>query len=304
MKKKIIITAALLTAVVTAAAIVISTKGKLTDLWPDAGTGPLETSKGSIAQNGFLTDDTTPETKTEETTVAPETTIPETEPPVTEPPVTEPETTIPETTVPETEPETEPLTVDNVPQASPEQFNSSLFIGDSRTVGLRDYANLGNATVFATKGMNVFRVANESVDVPGYGKTDLNGILGAKKYEKIYIMLGINEIGYNPNAVINKYTEIVDMVKAAQPDAKIYIQANLHITAERSGADAVYNNTKLNALNDGMKALTNGVNILYMDANTIFDDESGCLNTAYASDDFHLIAHYYTVWANWIAHNS
>ena len=310
MKKKLLITAVVFTAVVIAAAVVISPKDKLMGLLPDAVSGPLETHKGSVSQNGFFSDGTDAETTAEETTELEttifETTVPQTEPPVTAPPVTEPPVTEPPVTEPPvTEPPvTEPITIDNVPQRSPEYFDSSLFIGDSRTVGLRDFADLGKATVFASRGMNVFRIVKESVDVPGYGNAYLTDILNAKKYDKIYVMLGINEIGYNPNAVIKKYAEIIDMVKAAQPEAKIYIQANLHITALRSNSDEVYNNTKLNALNDGIKTLANGTSIVYMDANVIFDDESGCLDEKYASDNFHLFAKYYPVWANWIAYNS
>ncbi len=296
MKKILTVTAVLLIAAAIAA--VFATKGELSSLLPEAESGALETSKGYI-DNGLLMGSGSDTVQTDTRPVATE---PETPPHVTEPPATEPPITAPPvTTPPVTEP---PKNLSDIPPSPPSYFDSSLFIGDSRTVGLREFADLGNATVFATKGMNVFRVAGENVNVPGHGNTDLDGILREKSYDKIYIMLGINEIGYNENSVIKKYTQTVNHVRAAQPNAVIYLQANLHITANRSNYDDVYNNANLDRLNAGMAALANGRDIFYIDANSVFDDENGCLAGMYAADDFHLLGRYYSLWADWIAQNS
>lgn len=303
MKKRFIITAVLFTALACAIAFAAS-NGKLEGILPEAQTGEsLEEVKGqfstdfaeqnipesSTAEESSQTDETTlPIEQTEPETTIPETTELITQPPVTEPPVTEPDVT----------------TEQQLPVPSPQHFDSSLFIGDSRTVGLDSYADLGEATVFATKGMNVYRVFKEQIEVEGYGKMKLDEVLAAKKYDKIYLMLGLNEIGYNAKAVISKYSYLLDKIREAQPDAVIYLQANLHITTSRSSADEVYNNTKLNYLNSEMAALANGVNIFYIDANPIFDDAAGGLCTEYAADDFHLKSDYYAMWVDWIANNS
>ena len=69
----------------------------------------------------------------------------------------ESETTAPPVTNPATEPvstpEPRPLPPDTGMHKSA-NFGNVLFIGDSRTVGLRDYANLGGADVFAENGLN------------------------------------------------------------------------------------------------------------------------------------------------------
>ncbi len=303
MKKRFIITAVLFMAL-ACAAVFAASNGNLEGILPDFQTGEsLEEVKGQFS-NDFAADNIpesshiTESSPKEETTLPieetePETTIPETTEPVTEPPVTEPPATDP------------PVTTVNEPCVpSPQHFDSSLFIGDSRTVGLDSYADLGAATVFATKGMNVYRVFKEQIEVEGYGKVNLDDVLVAKKYDKIYLMLGLNEIGYNAKAVISKYSYLLEKIREAQPDAVIYLQANLHITTSRSSADEVYNNTKLNYLNSQMAALANGVNIFYIDANPIFDDAAGGLCTEYAADDFHLKSDYYDMWVKWIAKNS
>ena len=42
----------------------------------------------------------------------------------------------------------------------PEHFQEVLFIGDSRTVGLYEYGQMGEADVFADSGMTVFKLWN------------------------------------------------------------------------------------------------------------------------------------------------
>ena len=310
-----------------AVAIVVSSIHKNnSDISVDS-KAPLETNKGSVIPD--VSTDTKPAVTEPPVTEPPVTEPPVTEPPVTEPPVTEPPVTEPPVTEPPvteppvteppvteppvteppvteppvTEPPvTEPPVV--IPPAPEEHpFDNALFIGDSRTDGLNTYADLGNADVFASRGMNVYRLFKDSIEVDGEEIT-LEEMLAAKKYDRVYIMLGINEIGYPADSVIKKYTEAVNKVREAQPDAIIYLQANLHITTERSNSDAVYNNTNLNLLNSRMASLADGNKTLFIDCNPVFDDEKGGLKKEYAFDDFHLLGRYYSIWADWIAKNS
>ena len=254
--------------------------------------------------------DTTAEGTTEESATEKETTVPETTAPVT----TAPETTVPVTTVPPVTqpPETKPPGTaspvvteppkDYTPPApvSPTEFDNSLFIGDSRTLGLLYYGGLGKADVFATKGMTVFRAFTETISVKSKASTKLEPLLGSKKYEKVYIMLGINEIGGSLGAISKKYTELVELVKKTQPDATIYLCANLHITHARSLRDSTYNNTRLNAINDFIVTLADGNRVKYLDVNEIFDDSNGAFGAAYTTDDFHPMPKYYKQWTQWL----
>lgn len=304
MKNKLIITAVLFLAL-AAAAVFAASNGNSDGLLPTFDTEKaIEEVKGEFSNEFLEIIETDANALSEESSVTAEsiTTITETEPETTIPETTEPVTEAPTTEPPATEPPE--TTADQLPAPPPEHFNASLFIGDSRTVGLNTYADLGGATVFATKGMNVYRVFKEQIDVAGQGKINLDSVLNAKSYDKIYLMLGLNEIGYNANSVISKYSFLLEKIREAQPNAVIYLQANLHITTSRSSSDEVYNNTKLNHLNTSMAALANGTDIIYLDANPIFDDETGGLRTDYAVDDFHLKSDYYALWVKWIAHNS
>lgn len=184
---------------------------------------------------------------------------------------------------------------------TPVSLNDTLFVGDSRTVGIREYSGLKGADFFCSVGMNVFDVTGESLSVDGVGNVTLSQLLSKKQYSKIYIMLGINEVGYPHSSVVDKYSKVLDLIKEKQPNASIIIEANLHVSKSRSDSDKVVNNAAINDLNTKLSALADGSKVFYIDANTIFDDASGSLSSDMTSDGTHLYAKYYPTWVEWIS---
>lgn len=202
---------------------------------------------------------------------------------------------------PENEPENEPESNSDVSDTSSSvSMADALFIGDSRTVGIMEYAGIEGADFFCNVGMSVYNVFNERISVPGVGKVTLEELLSNKEYGKVYIMLGLNEIGYNLNSIVNKYGELLEYVESTQPDAKIFIQANLHVAKKRSDTSDYENNPAINRLNKELIKFSDGIKIYYIDVNPIFDDESGSLAADKTSDNVHLYAKYYAIWGKWI----
>lgn len=179
-------------------------------------------------------------------------------------------------------------------------MSDALFIGDSRTVGLMEYAGIDDADYFCTVGMSVYNIHKKPVSVPKVGKVTLTELLDSKKYGKIYIMLGINEVGYNSSNTVEKYSELIEFVKGKQSSAVIFIQANLHVTKSRSDSDKVINNTAIDGLNAELAKLADGKSKFYLDANILFDDETGGLSSDKSEDSTHLYAKYYSEWGKWI----
>ena len=179
-------------------------------------------------------------------------------------------------------------------------MDDALFIGDSRTVGLMEYADIDGADFFCAEGMSVYNIHKKPVSVPNVGKVTLTELLNSKKYGKIYIMLGINEVGYKFSSIVEKYNELIEFVKEKQCDAVIIIQANLHVTKNRSDSDKVVNNTAINELNTELEKLADGKSIFYIDANILFDDKTGALSSDKSEDSTHLYAKYYSEWGKWI----
>lgn len=183
----------------------------------------------------------------------------------------------------------------------PASMENALFIGDSRTVGLSEYAQLNDAHFFATVGMSVYDIDTAKVSVPDVGKVTLSELLKNYQYDKIYVMLGINELGYPFEKTLGKYSALIQSIQEAQPDALVFVQANLHVTKERSDSDKVINNPTIDAFNDNISQLADDERVFYLDANCIFDDADGALSESKSGDNAHPLAKYYQEWGNWIA---
>ena len=179
-------------------------------------------------------------------------------------------------------------------------LNDALFIGDSRTLGLMEYGGVSQASYFADSGMSVFNLEKTTVPVAGYGKTDIRSLLKQKKFGKIYFMMGINEAGYPWKTLEKKYKETVAMIRDMQPDAKIFLCANLMMTEEKSGQSKAINNKVICKINAMIEKLANKNEMYYIDVNEIFTDKKGNLIETYSNDGVHVLGKYYRDWMDWI----
>lgn len=183
-------------------------------------------------------------------------------------------------------------------------FKDALFIGDSRTVGICEYGDFTASDFFCSTGMTSIDVFKDEVDVRGIGNTGLKDLLNEKQYGKIYVMLGINELGYPKDSIIAAYKKLIGYIRKAQPDAVLYIQGNLHITKERSDSDEYFNNKRIDSINRRIEKFADNRHIFYIEANERFDDENGALDPKYSSDSAHLLAKYYRDWCEWIRNHT
>lgn len=182
-------------------------------------------------------------------------------------------------------------------------FNDAVFLGDSRTLGISDYAGLDGADFYCDSGMMIFQLLEpEGVTYQKTGKKeDVSLVLQQKQYGKIYLMLGMNELGYgNTQMYLDKYREVVEQIRAWQPDAIIYIMANLHVSKAKNNMETEFNNININDKNAASASLANGTDIFYLDANPLFTDEEGFLKEELTFDGVHLYAQHYDVWREFL----
>jgi len=179
-------------------------------------------------------------------------------------------------------------------------FDDALFIGDSRTVGLHEYGNLGNAEVVADSGMSVYKLFGKEFTLSTGEKGTLEELLAGHRFGKIYLMLGINELGYDFDRTVSRYQDAVERIQKLQPDALIFLQANLHIAKAKSEESPIYNNENIDRFNAAVEALTDEKVRFYLDVNELFDDEEGNLSDEYTVDQAHVLGKYYSDWVNWI----
>lgn len=182
----------------------------------------------------------------------------------------------------------------------PNYYNDVLFIGDSRTVGLSLYGNISGATYYAKTSMSVFNCFNINSSETGPNKPLLD-YLKDHKFGKIYILLGINEIGYPINNIANKYKALITQIRELQSDAIIVIQSNMNVTKTKSNNNPdTFNNNRINQLNSKLEMLANDETIYYINICPLFNDENGCMIDEYTGDGVHLKGKYYSIWSDYL----
>lgn len=182
-------------------------------------------------------------------------------------------------------------------QVDASYFDDAVFIGDSHTDGFMDYAGLPNAHYLCHTGLTVWSAAEDAA-FPG-GQT-LAQALSGKHYGKIYMMLGINELGTgSAESWAAQYKVLLEQVRSLQPDAIVFLQAIFHTTQEKSDS-TFYTNSTINARNAELQKLADGVNVFFIDCNPIFDDAGGALRADYSGDGVHVKAAYYPLWRDYL----
>ena len=178
-------------------------------------------------------------------------------------------------------------------------FEDALIIGDSRTEGIRMCADIPGATYFSSVGMGIIGAFYETVDVPGIGTVGIDTLLASKQFGKVYIMLGINDIGGDIPTLSERFGLFIEKIQTAQPEALIIIEANLRVTANYNST--MVTNARIDQFNQLISEYADNEKIFYLDVNPLFDDGMGTgLSPAISPDGLHVPGAQYIEWANWI----
>ncbi|WP_051208853.1 GDSL-type esterase/lipase family protein [Butyrivibrio sp. WCD3002] len=188
-------------------------------------------------------------------------------------------------------------------------FCDALFIGDSRTVGLSEYCQelMDRSTFYAKISLTIYDFEKKA-----FLKLDENSekitiaqALEQKKFGKIYIMLGLNELGGGtPESFGEAYAGVVGRIRELQPDAQIYIQGIMHVTAAKSNNDKVFKNERINERNQVIAQIADNQHVFYLDMNEATDDENGALTQDLSFDNIHLKAKSYALWYDYLKNHA
>ena len=199
------------------------------------------------------------------------------------------------------EAEEEPLEFTHVDK---EYFADAVFIGDSRTQGLYEYSDLADVATFYSKtSLTVYNLFEKPKDFirEGDEKLTLEQALSRHQFKKVYLMIGINEMGTGTaESFFEAYARAVYKIRELQPDAIIFVQGIMRVAGQKNASDPVFNNTNINIRNVEIETLANGKDIFYIDVNEAVCDENGNLYADWTFDQIHLKAKYYQVWENFL----
>ena len=180
-------------------------------------------------------------------------------------------------------------------------FADAVFVGDSRTEGLKMYSGLDSSQFFSSVGMDVDKVFTDQV-------VSLNGqlltvaqALEQASYSKVYIMLGMNELGWVYESVFaDNYARIIDTIRESHPDATIYVQSILPVSQWKDGSNDIYTNANVVRLQKALVAMCEEKGVNYVNVAEGIQDEQGYLPSESTQDGVHLAPKYCQRWMDYL----
>ena len=180
-------------------------------------------------------------------------------------------------------------------------FSDALFIGDSRTQGLRLYSGVKGATFYDYPGLSIFGVNNPGlVTVDGQSYSIVEALQKGPQFGKVYIAFGMNELGYyNTENYLATFGKFLDQVKEAQPNAVVYLQ-NLAPVDEakcaKYGQASCITNARVAVFNELFAQLAREHRVCLVDVYSALSDENDGLPSEATSDGIHFQRPWYETW--------
>ena len=183
-------------------------------------------------------------------------------------------------------------------------FEDAAFIGDSRTDGFLIYSGIGCGENLTSNGLSIFKLGTKkALTIDGQQYTLLEA-LALKEYGKVYLSLGVNELGYYDDEGFYKaYCDAIDAIRACQPNAVIYIQGLIPLNEDKiaeTGGASYLTNEHLLVYNDLMKKAAEEKQVVFLDLNPEFTGPDGQLPADASKDGVHLRTDYCKAWLEYL----
>lgn len=169
-------------------------------------------------------------------------------------------------------------------------FDDAVFIGDSITLGLRNFNYeknwLGKATILCQGSYSVAHAVENTMYLSFRGE-DMSPqqALAACGAKKVFILLGMNDIAlHGVDKSLENWGKLVANIRGTCPDMAIYIQSGTPIYTP--GQKGGLNNERMDAYNERLKAFAEENDCIYLDVATAMKDDTNGLAANYTSDAY------------------
>lgn len=173
-------------------------------------------------------------------------------------------------------------------KANDDFFKNAAIVGNSLVEGLRMYSDLSTITYYSGTSMSVVSAMKD--EIPN---------LITKQYGRIYIELGINELGSNADTFKENYGKMLDTIRAAEPDAGIYILSILPVSQSKSD-EGQFTIDRVKDFNAKLYELCSEKECYYMDVFSALAGSDGYLPADETWDGVHLTPDTYAIWENYM----
>ncbi len=173
-------------------------------------------------------------------------------------------------------------------------YCDTLFIGDSRMLGLSMTWKDCGATFYSAVGLsinqlNTKKVIKVSADT---SYTVMEAIENdGRDYKRVYLMFGLNELGWgHPGVFVRSVKAAIEQISILCPNAEFCIMGIMPIAADKSVS--IYTgsvaNARIREFNTLLLGLASEIGGWYLDTYNLFADAEGNLPDGFAADGIHM----------------
>lgn len=184
-------------------------------------------------------------------------------------------------------------------------FEDAVFLGDSRTEGFSLYSGLETGTCLYGVGATVESVFSKKDWAASGEKVPLLDALAETECGKVYLMLGVNELGWSKKETFyNQYAKVIDRIREDLPEAKIVLQTILPVSARQDARGSYVNNERIAVYNEVIRSLAEEKDCFLADVAEALTGEDGCLPADLNFDGVHLNPAGCKIWLNYLRTHS
>ncbi|ABK60813.1 GDSL-type esterase/lipase family protein [Clostridium novyi] len=167
-------------------------------------------------------------------------------------------------------------------------FKDSLFLGDSIIEAMSFFGDLDEENVMGIIGLTI-KKAIVNVDK-----------IKNRNPDKLFIMLGHNDLENNMDMNMNNYTQLIEKLKEKMPNTKIYIQGVLPATEKAALKHKYLSPDNIKNFNDNLKQVCEKENVKFIDLSPMIKDLD---KRVYEPDGIHFKEPFYKIWLDYLKIN-
>lgn len=173
-------------------------------------------------------------------------------------------------------------------------FRNAVFIGDSRMEGFRNASGITQGTFLTGVGLSIGDMDKQIISTSD-GKISVYQGLSGIQYDRIYLMLGTNDLGFYPWEDFQPlFEKVIKQFHDLQPNAIIYVCSVIYVEESKIAPGFEYDNNE-NVMKINSYILSTCEDLwysCYINLNEIFSDGSHGLISGASADGIHLEPEY------------
>ncbi len=167
-------------------------------------------------------------------------------------------------------------------------FANAVFIGDSRMQGFQNASGITQGTFLTSVGLSTDEMSSQTIATPDGAISVYQGLSG-EQYNRIYLMLGTNDLGYYPwDSFESHFEDVIVQFHELQPDATIYVCSVIYVDESKT-TTSYNNNENVRKINGYLLNVCEDLDYCYyINLNEIFSNGYGSLKEDASEDGIHL----------------